>query len=202
MKKWVILIILCNILQPVIAGDIETFIIPIGGDEETYIGIFGDEQLQNYFFALSNCSYYITETSCNLVSCTWCNGVCRDICTGGSGQIPPITGLTVIDNVYETRFVAVVKSLLIGEEQNALTNVIESFTDKYYCTNFPLGSLNFLFTHLFAFLVLWLVFSVIVRFAGATKKRRRRVKCCVYLIFIPFLALIISLMIPTCAVAL
>lgn len=198
MKRLVLLILLS--FPIVFADDIQIFI-PIAGDSQLYVSVLGDEEFQNYFIGSSNCENYLNETACLSVGCTWCSNSCYDRCpTGGTGPQIPITGGAVIEETFNTRFVAVYRNLFAGEYNIAYVNVVESFRDKYYCPEFDFGIANFFFTHAFAFLLLWLLFSIIVRRLGATKNRRRLAKCCIYLFLLPLIVLVISLMIPSCGV--
>jgi len=98
---------------------------------------------------------------------------------------------------YPTRFAAVVSSLLAGNFQGVILNIVYSMTDYYYRPKLDYGPLNVMFMHITIFIGLYAVLGLFIRWIKLLKKFSASFKALIYFIILPLLCLLISLFLPT-----
>lgn len=101
------------------------------------------------------------------------------------------------DLYHPTRLAAVISSLMAGNLGAMMMNIVANFGDFYYRPSFDWGPLNILFMHITAFIGIYLVLGLLLRFSKMFAKFSGTFKFLVYFIILPMIVLFMTLIMPS-----
>ncbi len=98
---------------------------------------------------------------------------------------------------HPTRLAAVVSTLMVGNMGAMLMNIVASLGDYYYRPSVGWGILSILFMHITIFVVLYLIVGLIIKHSKMLSKTSTTFKFLIYVIIIPLIVLLMTLLLPT-----
>lgn len=98
---------------------------------------------------------------------------------------------------HPSRIGSVIISLIAGDLNSLVTNVIQSLGDFYYRPTYDWGPFNILFTHTAAFIFIYIALACFLKFSNTFKENSPAFKFLIYFITLPPIVLLITLFLPS-----